>query len=149
MTKSNWKARWNGMIKNGYGSRSFNNFMGPYNFASRVENGNGDNPEQLIAAAHAGSLSTYLTMLLAQEGLWPTNINTTAVVTLDKDHIGPSIIKIDLDCKVSCEGLSEERLEKLASIAKAKCPVSRLCEGGTANITLTVSSVPVISLSLN
>lgn len=149
MKKSNWKARWNGIIKNGYGSRSFNNFMGPYNFSSRVEDVESNNPEQLIAAAHAGSFSIYLTMLLAEEGLKPSNIDTTSIVTLDKDPIGPSISKIDLVSKVTCEGLSEERLRELASIAKAKCPVSRLYEGGTAEITLTVSGVPVNSISLN
>lgn len=147
MTKSNVKAQWNGVIKNGYGSRTFNNYMGPYTFASRVENSKSDSPEQLIAAAHAGSLSMYLTMLLAQEGLKPSNIETSAVVMLDKDHIGPCIIKIDLDCKVTCEGLSEAKLEELASVAKTRCPASRLYEGGTAQITLTASSVSMNSLS--
>jgi lipoyl-dependent peroxiredoxin len=147
MTNSKVKAQWNGVIKDGYGSRTFNNYMGPYTFASRVDYDKGDNPEQLIAAAHAGSFSMYLTMLLAQEELKPSNIEATAVVTLDKDQIGPIIVKIDLGCKVSCDGLSEAKLKELALLAITKSPVSRLYEGGTAQMTLTTSNVSVNSLS--
>jgi len=139
MTKSNAKARWSGTIKDGKGTMAFNTYEGPYTFASRFENGNDISPEELIGAAHAGCLSMYLSLLLTQEGLNPMKIATSAVVTLDKDFIGPNIIKIELDCKVDCEGLTKEKLQELAARAKTECPVSRLYAGGTAAITLTAS----------
>lgn len=139
MTKSKAKARWSGTIKDGSGTLTFNNYTGLYTFASRFENGDGTSPEELIGAAHASCFSMYLSLLLTQENLKPKNIETSAVVTLGNDDLGPSIIKIDLDCKVSCEGLAEAKLLELAAITKTKCPVSRLFEGGTAALTFSAS----------
>lgn len=141
MVKSNARARWSGTIKDGEGIMTSNNYPGSYNFVSRFENGKGTSPEELIGAAHAGCFSMYLSLLLTEENLNPKNVETAAVITLDKDDIGPSIIKIDLDCKVECDGLSNEKLQELAALAKIKCPVSRLYAGGTAVIALIVSLV--------
>jgi osmotically inducible protein OsmC len=139
MTTANSKAQWNGTIKYGSGKMVFNKSEVPYTFASRFENAGGCSPEDLLGAAHAGCFSMYLALLLSKEGLTPASITTNAVVTLDKDDIGPSITKIALDCKVDCQGLSADKLQELAAITKSKCPVSRLYDGGTAKVDLAVS----------
>ena len=113
----------------------FTGHEGAYTFASRFEGGSGTNPEELVGAAHAGCYSMYLSLLLTEEGLKPTGIDTQAQVTLMKDDSGPHISAITLECKVECAGLSAERLKELAAITKEKCPISRLYAGGTATIT--------------
>ena len=139
MATVNSKAQWNGTIKSGRGKMVFNKNEVPYTFASRFENADGCSPEDLLGAAHAGCFSMYLALLLSKEGLIPASITTNAVVTLDKDDIGPSITKIALDCKVDCPGLSIDALQELAAITKSNCPVSRLYDGGTAKVDLAVS----------
>lgn len=133
MSTSN--AQWKGTIENGRGIMKFTGYEGAYTFASRFGGGEGTNPEQLVGAAHAGCYSMYLSLLLTEEGLKPESIDTNAKVTLASDDSGPHITEIILDCKVKCKGLDESKLNKLAAIAKEKCPVSRLYAGGTAKIS--------------
>ena len=130
------KALWNGTLKEGKGEMNFSNYSGPYTFASRFENGEGTNPEELVGAAQAGCYSMFLSALISGEGLAPQSIETTAAVTLGKDDTGPNITDITLVCNVTCEGLSQEKFEELSVAAKEKCPISRLYAGGTANIAL-------------
>lgn len=134
MSTSKAKANWKGKIKDGKGSMSFAGYEGKYSFASRFEGGEGTTPEALVGAAHAGCFSMYLSLLLTEEGLNPTSIDTSAEVTIDKDDSGPHISKISLSCKVKCDGLDESKLKELASTTKEKCPVSRLYAGGSAKI---------------
>ena len=141
MSTSKANALWKGTIREGNGSMSFNGYEGPYSFSSRFEGGEGNNPEQLVGAAHAGCFSMYLSLLLTEEGLHPEQINTTAEVTMTKDQSGPHINDISLNCKVKCEGLDEAKLQVLAASTKEKCPVSRLYEGGTATITATAALI--------
>jgi osmotically inducible protein OsmC len=136
MTIRNAKALWNGTLKEGKGEMNFSNYSGPFTFASRFEEGDGTNPEELVAAAQAGCYSMFLSALISGEGLTPQSIETTAAVSLGKDDIGPNITNINLVCNVSCEGLSQEKFDELAIAAKEKCPISRLYAGGTANIVL-------------
>lgn len=119
----------------------FTGFDGAYTFASRFESGSGTNPEELVGAAHAGCFSMYLSLLLTEEGLKPTSIDTNAQVTIAKDGSGPHITGISLDCKVACPGLNAERLTELAVTTKEKCPISRLYAGGTAKITAVATLV--------
>ena len=137
MSTRNAKAVWNGTLKEGNGTMSFTNYNGPFTFASRFEDGNGANPEELVGAAIAGCYSMFLSALISGEELTPNSINTTAKVTLEKDDIGPNISKIELDCKVDCDGLSQEKFNELTATAKEKCPISRLYAGSTAQISLT------------
>ncbi|CAG5084669.1 OsmC family peroxiredoxin [Parvicella tangerina] len=130
------KATWSGTLKEGNGKMKFNNYDGPFTFASRFEDGEGTNPEELVGAAHAGCYSMFLSALLSAEELSPKSIETNATVTLEKDDIGPNITAINLNCTVTCEGLTQEKFEELASAAKDKCPISRLYAGGTATIHL-------------
>ena len=136
MTIRNAKALWNGTLKDGKGEMNFSNYSGPFTFASRFENGEGTNPEELVGAAQAGCYSMFLSALISGAGLTPQSIETTAAVTLGKDDTGPNITDITLVCNVSCEGLSQEKFDELSVAAKEKCPISRLYAGGTANIVL-------------
>jgi osmotically inducible protein OsmC len=135
------KARWNGTLKEGKGVMSFSNYNGPYTFASRFEEGDGTNPEELVGAAHAGCYSMFLSALISKNDLEPESINTTASVTLGKDDTGPCITNIKLVCEVSCDGLSQELFDELTQGAKEKCPISRLYSGSTATIDLEATLV--------
>ena len=139
MSVNTAKAQWNGTLKEGKGTMNFTGYEGPFNFASRFEDGSETNPEELVGAAHAGCYSMFLSALISGEDLNPTSINTTATVTLEKDDIGPNITKIELVCDVVCEGLSQEKFTELNAAAKEKCPISRLYEGSTASITLNAT----------
>lgn len=129
-------AVWNGTLKEGNGEMKFSNYSGPFTFASRFEEGEGTNPEELVGAAIAGCYSMFLSALISGEELNPQRIETNAIVTLEKDDIGPNITTIELICTVECEGLTEQKFDELATTAKERCPISRLYAGGTAKIQL-------------
>jgi len=141
MSIRNAKALWNGTLKEGKGTMNFSNYSGPFTFASRFEEGEGTNPEELVGAAQAGCYSMFLSALISGEGLTPQSIETTATVDLGKDDIGPNITNIKLDSTVVCEGLSQDKFDELAAAAKEKCPISRLYAGGTAKIDLDAKLV--------
>lgn len=103
------KALWNGTLKEGKGVMNFSNYNGPFTFASRFENGEGTNPEELVGAAQAGCYSMFLSALISGEGLAPKSIETSATVILGSNDIDPKITNIKLECTVSCEGLSQEK----------------------------------------
>jgi osmotically inducible protein OsmC len=136
MSKRNANALWKGTLKEGNGTMNFSNYSGPFTFVSRFEEGEGTNPEELVAAAHAGCYSMFLSALISGEGLTPESIETKATVTLGKDETGPCITNIDLNSETKCQGLSQEKFDELAQAAKAKCPISRLYDGSTAEISL-------------
>ena len=100
-------------------------YEGPFSFASRFESGTGTNPEELIAAAHAGCFSMALSNALSQAGHPPTSVATTATVHLDKVAEGFGITRIDLDTVGVVPGMDEADFEKHAQAAKAGCPVSK------------------------
>lgn len=141
MTKRTANALWNGTLKEGKGTMNFSNYSGPYTFASRFEEGDGTNPEELVAAAHAGCYSMFLSALISGKGLTPQSVETSAIVTLGKDDTGPCITNINLDCKVKCHGLNQEVFDELAATAKEKCPISRLYAGGTAVISFDAALI--------
>jgi len=136
MKTSQAKAVWNGTLKEGKGTMNFTNYSGPYTFASRFENGEETNPEELVGAAQAGCYSMFLSALISGEGFTPESIETVASVSLGGDDTGPKIENIKLQTKVSCSGLSEDKFNELAQAAKEKCPISRLYAGGTASVEL-------------
>ncbi len=104
----------------------FANYEGPYTFASRFEEGEGTNPEELVGAAHSGCFSMFLSGLISKENLVAESVKTEAVVHLGSDDTGALITSIELHCEVKCEGLSEAKLQELAQASKEKCPISRL-----------------------
>ncbi|CDX39726.1 osmotically inducible, stress-inducible membrane protein (fragment) [Mesorhizobium sp. SOD10] len=113
-------------------------FEGAYSFPSRFESGPGTNPEELIAAAHAGCFSMALTAILGAEGHTAENIHTIAKVHLGATKAGPTLTRIELETEARVAGISTEDFERLAQKAKAACLVSRAL-AGVATITLKAS----------
>lgn len=130
---------WNGTLKEGSGKMNFSNYNGPFTFASRFEEADGTNPEELIGAAHSGCFSMFLSALISGEELVPESISTTAKVHLTSDDTGPVISLIELHSEVKCNGLSHEKFEELAAAAKEKCPISRVL--ASTEITLDAKLV--------
>jgi lipoyl-dependent peroxiredoxin len=127
MPKRTAEAEWQGDLPSGSGTMSFGSgaYTGNYSFQSRFEEGEGTNPEELIAAAHAGCFSMALANVLSQAGHVPEYVRTTARVSLDKDDNGFSITRSDLSTEVRVEGPTERGFQEYADEAKRTCPVSR------------------------
>jgi osmotically inducible protein OsmC len=120
-------ATWNGTLTEGNGTmRLAGGYEGPYNFGSRFEDsGQGTNPEELIAAAHAGCFSMALSGALSKAGHTPESIETSATVSLRKYEGGFEIHKIRLVTTARVPGLEDAEFQEAAEGAKAGCPVSR------------------------
>ena len=116
-------AKWTGNLKRGSGTMNVGSgaYTGPYTFASRFENGDGTNPEELIGAAHAGCFSMALANVLDQAGFTPNSVETTAEVTLGDEGI--SNIKLITQADVS--DIDEDTFQEHAEDAKDNCPVSK------------------------
>ena len=122
-------AVWRGGIINGSGTISSDSGVlsnTQYSFSSRFENGIGTNPEELIAAAHAGCFSMALSGQLGAAKLTPESINTTATVTIEKQGDGFTITAVHLDVKAKVPGASVEAFDTAAQKAKEGCPVSKV-----------------------
>ena len=129
-------ARWEGGLKDGKGNMRLGGgaFEGQYSFSSRFEEGAGTNPEELIAAAHAGCFSMAFSNGLSQAGFVPKRVHTTAKVHLEKGAEGFGIPRIDLVTEGDVPGIDEAKFKELAETAKKNCPVSKLLKA--AEITL-------------
>ena len=129
-------AVWEGGLKDGKGRISTDSGVlqdSQYSFSTRFEDGKGTNPEELIAAAHAGCFSMALSGQLGNAGLTADAINTSAAVTLEKTDAGFTITKVHLEVRAKVPGASAEAFDTAANNAKAGCPVSRLLK---AEITM-------------
>ena len=129
-------AVWKGGLKDGTGTISTESGVltdTQYSFSTRFEDGTGTNPEELIAAAHAGCFSMALSGQLGNAGMTAENISTTASVRLEKTDAGFTITKVHLDVTARIPGADREAFEAAANNAKAGCPVSRLLK---AEITM-------------
>lgn len=126
-------AEWQGTLKEGGGRLRLGSgvFEGAYSFPSRFENGPGTNPEELIAAAHAGCFSMALTFILGQDGHVARNIRTTAKVHLGATAAGPTITRIELETQADIPGLEPAEFQRMAETAKTTCLVSRALAGVT------------------
>jgi osmotically inducible protein OsmC len=134
-------AVWNGSLKEGKGTISTDSKVlsnAQYSFSTRFENGIGTNPEELIAAAHAGCFSMALSAQLGNAGITPESIETTAAVTLEKLEAGFTVTKVHLDVTAKIPGADAAAFETAAQDAKAGCPISRLLK---AEITMTAKLV--------
>jgi osmotically inducible protein OsmC len=100
-------------------------YEGPYSFESRFEEGDGTNPEELIAAAHAGCFSMALSAELGKAGHDPQSVETDATVHIDKDGEGFAIKRIALRSRARVPGISDEEFQQIAEGAKQGCPVSK------------------------
>jgi osmotically inducible protein OsmC len=135
-------AVWHGGLKDGKGTISTQSGTlkeAQYSFSTRFENGVGTNPEELIAAAHAGCFTMALSAQLTDAKMVPDTIETTAVVTMEKTDDGPTITKIHLTTKARVPNAEKEKFDELAKKAKEGCPVSRVLKA--AEITLDAQLV--------
>jgi osmotically inducible protein OsmC len=122
-------AVWKGSLKEGKGTISSDSGVlsnTPYSFSTRFENAKGTNPEELIAAAHAGCFTMALSAQLGNAGMTPESLETTASLTLDKLDAGWTVTKIHLDVTARIPGADQAAFDKAAENAKAGCPISRL-----------------------
>ena len=122
-------AVWNGGLKDGKGTVSSASGVlsnTPYSFSTRFENEKGTNPEELIAAAHAGCFSMALSAQLNNAGLKPERIATEATVKLEKLDSGFAITTVHLQVSARVPGASQEQFNTAASNAKSGCPVSKV-----------------------
>jgi lipoyl-dependent peroxiredoxin len=134
-------AVWKGSLKEGKGTISTDSGVlsnTPYSFSTRFENARGTNPEELIAAAHAGCFTMALSAQLGSAGITPESLETTASLSLDKLDAGWTITKIHLDVTAHIPGVDKAAFDKAAESAKAGCPISRLLK---AEITMTARLV--------
>lgn len=120
-------AQWNGNLMQGNGTMVLGSgaYEGAYSFSSRFEDGKGTNPEELIAAAHAGCFSMALSGQLSKAGFTPKSVKTTAKVHLMKGDAGFSITQIELENETEVPGLDAAKFQELAGDAKKGCPVSK------------------------
>jgi lipoyl-dependent peroxiredoxin len=132
----NAEAEWFGKVTDGKGHMKLGSgaFDGPYSFRSRMEDGAGTNPEELIGAAHAGCYSMALSAILTQAGLTPTRIHTKAAVRFEKLPDGFTITGIELTTEGEIPGIDQAAFQQHAETAKKNCPVSKALTG--TNITL-------------
>jgi osmotically inducible protein OsmC len=131
MATRNGSAEWRGDLRGGGGDLTVGDgvFKGQYSFASRFEEGEGTNPEELIAAAHAACFSMALSNILAEHGHAPESVRTVAKVHLRPTDAGPTIQRIDLETEGHVPGIDQDHFAHHAEEAKAGCPVSRALAG--------------------
>jgi lipoyl-dependent peroxiredoxin len=127
MPKRTAEARWDGSLQEGNGTMRMASgaYEGPYSFESRFQEGEGTNPEELIAAAHAGCFSMALSAELGRAGHSAESVETTAVLHLDKVEGGFGITRIELNSQARVPGISEDEFQQIADGAKKGCPVSK------------------------
>jgi lipoyl-dependent peroxiredoxin len=131
-------AVWQGGLKEGKGTVSTESGVldkAQYSFGTRFENGKGTNPEELIAAAHAGCFTMATSAQLGNAGLTAESLETTATVTMEKLEAGWTVTAVQLDLVGKVPGADAAAFEKAASAAKAGCPISRLF-----NATITLNA---------
>ena len=136
------QARWNGSLKEGDGTMSMASgaYEGAYSFESRFEEGQGTNPEELLAAAHAGCFSMQLSGVLGAGGHDPESVETVATVHVEKAGEGFEITRIALNSKARVPGIDEATFQEAAETAKNICPVSVLFKGAEISLSASLES---------
>jgi osmotically inducible protein OsmC len=127
--KRSAQAKWQGDLKSGTGTLSTASgtlATTPYSFRSRFEQGTGTNPEELLAAAHAGCFTMALSAQLGEAGLKATSLETSCTITLEQKDGGFAITESHLELKAKVPGASAEAFEKATKAAETGCPVSKL-----------------------
>ena len=135
-------ATWKGGLKDGKGSMKLESgsFDGQYSFGTRFEEGKGSNPEELIAAAHAGCFSMAFSAGLEKAGFKPQRVSTNAAVKIENTGAGFGITRIDLTTEAEVPGIDEAKFQQLANEAKDGCPVSKALKA-VGDIRLTAKLV--------
>jgi lipoyl-dependent peroxiredoxin len=121
------EAQWSGDLKQGSGTMKLGSgaYQGAYSFKSRMESGTGTNPEELIAAAHAGCFSMAFSAMLSGAGHVPKRVHTTSKVSFEPVGGGFAITKIELNTEGEVPGIDSATFQKIAEEAKKGCPVSK------------------------
>lgn len=135
------EADWNGGIMDGKGNLKLGSgaFEGAYSFQSRFgDDTTATNPEELIAAAHAGCFTMALTGNLGRAGYSPTNVHTTANVKIEKQGDGFVIPNIDLETVAEVDGIEDEEFQQIAEKTKETCPVSQVLKGAEISLKATL-----------
>jgi lipoyl-dependent peroxiredoxin len=129
-------AVWNGSLLEGKGQLKVGSgaFSGPYDWRSRSGDGTSTNPEELIAAAHAGCYSMALSHILTSSGFPPTQIHTSATVSFDKQGEGFAITGIALVTEAKIAKIDNAAFQNFAKLAKENCPVSKVLTGTTITL---------------
>jgi lipoyl-dependent peroxiredoxin len=142
MTTRVSRAEWNGDLPTGKGELEVGDgvFTGSYTFASRFEEGEGTNPEELAAAAHAACFSMALSNRLAQAGSPPDSVRTEAAMHLEKVDGSPTITRVELTTRGRVPGLDADAFLEHAEKAKAGCPISKLFAGAEITLDATLES---------
>ena len=141
MIKRTASAHWQGNLNEGNGTITSASGVlkeTPYSFKDRFESGVGTNPEELIAAAHAGCFTMALSLFLGNAGFAPAALDTSAEVVLEQVKSAWAITSIHLKLKGRIPGIDEAKFQELATFAKANCPISKLLN---TNITLEATLV--------
>ena len=135
------KANWTGTLKTGNGhlESQSGQIKGDYSFPTRFEDAPGTNPEELIAAAHAGCYAMALSALLGEEGYEPQSIDSNAAVTLSEVDGKPTLTTVKLEVEGRIQGLDAEAFQRIAESAKDFCPVSRALAGVEITLSATLS----------
>src|SRR2546430_8767360 len=130
-------AQWEGSLQDGKGTMRLASgaYEGQYSFASRFEEGTGTNPEELIAAAHAGCFSMALSAALGRAGHNPNRVATTAKVHLEKGDEGFRIRRVELNTNATVPGIDNKAFQEIAETAKQTCPVSVLFASAQIDLT--------------
>jgi lipoyl-dependent peroxiredoxin len=131
MATRNGSAEWRGDLRSGEGDLTVGDgvFKGAYSFSSRFEEGEGTNPEELIAAAHAACFTMALANMMAEHGHPADSVRTVARVHLRQTDAGPTIQQIDLETEGRVPGIDQAHFAEHAEEAKKGCPVSRALAG--------------------
>jgi lipoyl-dependent peroxiredoxin len=139
MATSNAVAVWEGKLRDGKGSfkAQSGTFSGSFSFGTRFEGKKGSNPEELLAAAHAGCFSMALSSALEKAGHPATRIETRAAVTIETVDGAPKITRSVLDVRGKVEGIDEAAFQQVAEGAKKNCPVSKAIQG---NVEITMQA---------
>lgn len=135
------KAHWTGTLKTGNGhlESQSGQIKGDYSFPTRFEDAPGTNPEELIAAAHAGCYAMALSALLGEEGHEPQSIDSNAAVTLSEVDGKPTLTTVKLEVEGRVQGLDAEAFQRIAESAKDFCPVSRALAGVEITLSATLT----------
>ncbi|MCI0394350.1 MAG: OsmC family protein [Chloroflexi bacterium] len=133
-------ATWEGTLKEGAGKMRFTGYEGPFTYASRFEEGQGTNPEELIGAAHAGCFSMFLSAQLTSAGYTPTRVHTVATVHLGRDDVGPKVTHIELDTEAEVPNLDEKTFMDKVEVSKQNCPISRALAGPEISVNAKLVS---------
>ena len=135
-------AVWSGTLKEGNGTMKMQSgaYEGKYSFGSRFQEDPGTNPEELIAAAHAGCFSMALSGGLTKSGFSPERVETSAKAHLEKVGEGFKITRIQLTCQASVPGIDDAAFQEIAAGAKAGCPVSQALAGVDISLDAQLAS---------